>query len=132
MNSTLFRWKKVGDLLEHLRKFQNCVVDLSMMGAKYEDDDKALLLMRSLPPSFKHFKSKIMSGGSTLLFDEVIDALQSYVKMNENSGCAQVQGLSAKVRSHSKGKQTKGCFVCGASDHRKRNCEIWKENFCLL
>ncbi|KAL6210312.1 hypothetical protein ACLB2K_015545 [Fragaria x ananassa] len=54
-----------------------------------------------------------MSGGSTLLFDEVIDALQSYVKMNENSGGSQVQGLSAKVRSHSKGKQTKGCFVCG-------------------
>ncbi|KAL6208246.1 hypothetical protein ACLB2K_019197 [Fragaria x ananassa] len=95
-----------GDLPEHLRRFQNCVVDLSMMGAKYEDDDKTLLLMRSLPPSFKHFKSKIMSGGSTLLFDEVIDALQSYVKMNENSGGSQVQGLSAKVRSHSKGKQT--------------------------
>lgn len=46
-----------GDLQVHLSKFQNCVIDLSMMGEKYKDDDKAPLLLRSLPRSFKHFKS---------------------------------------------------------------------------
>lgn len=85
----LLQMEEGGDLQVHLSKFQNCVIDLSMMGEKYKDDDKALLLLRSLPPSFKHFKTKIMFGKSTLKFDEVIEALQSHLKVDEKPESSQ-------------------------------------------
>lgn len=39
----LLQMEEGGDLQVHLSKFQTCVIDLSMMGEKYKDDEKALL-----------------------------------------------------------------------------------------
>ena len=113
---------------------------------KYDDDDKALLLLRSLLSSFKHFRTTIMFGKESLKLDEVMEAIQSYVKMDENTEGSQAHGLYAKGkergrsqsrhdksgnrgRSKSKGKEkeNKGCFTCGATDHWKKNCKIWQE-----
>ncbi|KAI9152836.1 hypothetical protein LWI28_001944 [Acer negundo] len=72
-----------GNLQDHLSIFQNCVANLLKVDVKYKDDDKALLLLRSLPPSFKHFRTTIMFGKESLKLDEVMEAIQSYVKMDE-------------------------------------------------
>ncbi|KAK0572693.1 hypothetical protein LWI29_035568 [Acer saccharum] len=79
------RMEEGGNLQDHLSRFQNCVANLLKVDVKYDDDDKALLLLRSLPPSFKHFRTTIMFGKESLKLDEVMEAIQSYVKMDENT-----------------------------------------------
>ncbi|CAL8167282.1 unnamed protein product [Prunus armeniaca] len=110
-------------------------------GRTNKDDDMA---MRSLPSSFKHFRTTLMFGKESLKLEDVIQALQSYVKLDDITESS--QGLYAKGkekgwektkeektgnrdRSKSKKKKEKkeGCFECGSTDHWKRNCKIWKE-----
>ncbi|KAL5812588.1 hypothetical protein ACOSQ3_027538 [Xanthoceras sorbifolium] len=52
---------------------------------KYEEDDKALLLLRSLSDSFKHFWTTLLFSKDTLECDTVISNIISYVKMNKTS-----------------------------------------------
>jgi hypothetical protein len=40
----------------HLNKFNLICVDLKSLNAKIDDEDKVILLVVSLPPSFKHFR----------------------------------------------------------------------------
>ncbi|CAL8140263.1 unnamed protein product [Prunus armeniaca] len=110
----------------------------------YKDDDMAIILLRSLPSSFKHFQTTLMFGKESLKLEDVIQALQSYAKLDDITKSS--QGLYAKGkekglektkeekignigRSKSKKKKEKkeGCFECGSTDHWKRNCKIWKE-----
>jgi hypothetical protein len=90
------RMKKCGNLQDHLSRFHNCVANLLKVDVKYDDDDKALLLLRSLPSSFKHFRTTIMFGKESLKLDEVMEAIQSYVKIDENTKGSQAHGLYAK------------------------------------
>ncbi|KAK0585355.1 hypothetical protein LWI29_027350 [Acer saccharum] len=39
------RMEKGGNLQDHLSRFQNCVANILKVDVKYEDDDKALLLL---------------------------------------------------------------------------------------
>ncbi|KAI9196857.1 hypothetical protein LWI28_027588 [Acer negundo] len=55
-----------GDVMTHLNDFNQCINDLIRVDVKYEDDDKALLLLRSLPNSFKHFRTTLLFGKETL------------------------------------------------------------------
>ena len=40
----------------HINKFNLICVDLKSLDVKIDDEDKVILLVVSLPPSFKHFK----------------------------------------------------------------------------
>lgn len=82
-----------GELQDHMSKFHNCVTNLSKMDVKYEDNDKGLLLLRSVLSSFKHFRTTLMLGKDALKFDEVVEAIQFYVKMDENTESSQVHGI---------------------------------------
>ena len=42
------------DLVEHVNAFNQLVTDLARLDVKIEDEDKALLLLVSLPPSYEH------------------------------------------------------------------------------
>ena len=51
--------KEVSDLLEHLNTFNMSNTQLSSFGVNYEDEDKALLLLASLP-TFDHLVTTLM------------------------------------------------------------------------
>ena len=53
--------KEVSDLLEHLNTFNMSNTQLSSFGVNYEDEDKALLLLASLP-TFDHLVTTLMYG----------------------------------------------------------------------
>ena len=72
------------DIMEHLNVFNCCINDLLRVEVKYED--KALLLLRSLPSSFKHFRTTFIFGKETLWSEEVVQDIISHVKMNKSSG----------------------------------------------
>jgi len=81
-----FPMEKGDDIMEHLNVFNHCINNLLQVEVKYEEKDKALLLLRSLSSSFMHFQTTLIFGKETLQFEEVVQDIISHVKMNKISG----------------------------------------------
>ncbi|KAL5786843.1 hypothetical protein ACOSP7_003792 [Xanthoceras sorbifolium] len=92
------KMKEGADVMAHLNDFNWCISDLLRVNVKYEDDDKTLLLLRSLPDSFKHFRTTLLFGKDTLECDAVISDIISYVQMNKASE-RKAQGEGFLLRS---------------------------------
>ena len=60
------RMKKGTPILQHLNTFNRILSDLLALKVKVEEEDKALLLLSSLPSSYDHLKTTIMYGKETL------------------------------------------------------------------
>ena len=69
------------DMLEHLNTFNMLNTQLSSFEVNYEDEDKSLLLLASLPTSFDHLVTTLMYGKGTIVLEEVTSALLSHIKM---------------------------------------------------
>jgi len=139
------RMEEGDDLMEHLNLFNRCINDLLRVEVKYEEEDKALLLLRSLPSSFKHFRTTLMFGKETLRFEEVVQDIISHVKMNKstsndlkNEGLL-VKGSNERGRSKEKDKGTDNrwrsksrnrkdveCYYCHKKGHIKKHCRKFK------
>lgn len=133
------RMEEGGDLQEHLNKFQICVANLSEVDVQYEEEDKALMLLTSLPASYEQFITTLVSDKDSLKYDEITEAIQSYIKTSSETkssqGGLQVKGKETsqltskedksgnKGTTKSKKKYKEGCFKCGVADHLKRNCK---------
>ena len=61
-----FRMTEGTPVQKHLNDFNSIVVDLESLDVKIRDEDKAILLVVSLPPSYKHFKEIMLC--SNLLY----------------------------------------------------------------
>ena len=78
-------------IVEQLTEFHKIIDDFENIEVKIEDDDKALLLLSSLPRSFEHFKDVLLYGKEgTITLDKVQTAVKSkefskYLKI-EDSG----------------------------------------------
>nr|GEU42455.1 retrovirus-related Pol polyprotein from transposon TNT 1-94 [Tanacetum cinerariifolium] len=92
---------------EHIDEFNKIVLDL----ANIEEEDLALLLLTSLPASYKHFVDTLLYGREALTLEDVMATLNS-----KNS-----HQLRGKSRSKSRCGRLK-CYICQSDDHMKRNC----------
>ena len=70
----------------------------------YEDEDKSLLLLASLPTSFDHLVTTLMYGKETIELEEVTSALFSHIKMKQDDVGSQADGLIVKFESSNKGR----------------------------
>ena len=68
-------------MLEHLNTFNMLNTELSSFEVNNEDEDKALLLLVSLPTHFNYLVTTLMYGKETVVLDEVTNAFLSHVKM---------------------------------------------------
>ncbi|KAI9199035.1 hypothetical protein LWI28_026316 [Acer negundo] len=61
LKDQLYRLKmeEGGDVMAHLNDFSLCIIDLIWVYVKYKEDDKELLLLRSLQNSFRHFQTTL-------------------------------------------------------------------------
>ena len=114
----------------------------------YEDEDKALLLLASLPTSFDHLVTMLIYEKETIVLEEVTSALLSHMKMKQDGNGSQDDGLivksesSNRSRSRSRGwnsnrnrSQSKSCakkdiecFYCHKKGHYNNQCKELKEN----
>ncbi|CAL2229054.1 unnamed protein product [Prunus armeniaca] len=59
-------------MMEHVSTFNRCIADLKRMDEVYKSEDKFVMLLTSLPPSYKHLCVALMFGDGTLKFEEVM------------------------------------------------------------
>ena len=65
------RMKKGTSILQYLNAFNRILSDLLTLEVKSEDEDKALLILSSLPSSYDHLVTTIMYCEETLELEDV-------------------------------------------------------------
>nr|GEU73396.1 hypothetical protein [Tanacetum cinerariifolium] len=92
-------------LSEHIDEFNKLIGDLVNIDVNIDDEDHALMLLTSLPPSYDNFVETLLYGR-----EERLDH-----QGNQGRG---------SLRSKSKGKGTYKvkCYICYSEDHLKKAC----------
>ncbi|MCQ7691360.1 DDE-type integrase/transposase/recombinase, partial [Salmonella enterica] len=103
----MLRMTEGTSILSHLDKFDSLVMDLENIDAKIDDEDKALLLLCSLPQSFKHFRDTLIYGKETVSYQEIKSALKSKEQIDKN------------ITGESRENQAEGLVVRGRMDKRE-------------
>lgn len=124
------------DLEQNLDEYNKITLDLNNIGETVSDENKAIILLNSLPESYNEVKSAIRCGRDSLTMDIVLNALRSRElemrKMKSKESEALIawgrtekktnNRSNSRGRSKSQGKQTKRCFHCHKEGHIRRNC----------
>ena len=118
--------KPIDDALD---EFNKLVLDLESLDIKVEDEDKAIILLNSLPKSLKHFKETLKYGKDDITFDDVQNALNAKVlDMKSSDKTNGGESLTVRGRPHNKnnnGKWGKSCSKSkskGKKDYRNVKC----------
>ncbi|GJT45466.1 retrovirus-related pol polyprotein from transposon TNT 1-94 [Tanacetum coccineum] len=134
-----FRMKPGTSVQDHLDEFNTILIDLENLDVDIDDEDKAVLLVISLPASYKHFKEIMLYGNrETLSFNDVKSALLSKQKYDDDVEPESGEGMVARGqssdrcessnknkehRSRSRGKYSnKSCKYCKKLGHIVSDC----------
>ena len=66
------------DLVEHLNVFNQLVADLARREVNVDDEDKAIILLCSLPPSYEHVVTTLTYGKKTIKIEDITAALLAW------------------------------------------------------
>lgn len=118
-------------------EFSKILDDLENIEIKLEEEDKALILLNSLPRSYENFRDAMLYGREqSISLEEVQSAIQSKELQKKMIPDSQSQGESLitrgrpekrtqrgyKNRSRSRSQIKFKCFHCHKEGHYKRNC----------
>ncbi|KAE8732732.1 hypothetical protein F3Y22_tig00001750pilonHSYRG00022 [Hibiscus syriacus] len=129
------------DLAQHVNVFNQIVSDLARLDVKIEDEDRAMILLCSLPSSYEHMVTTLTYGKETINVEEITAALLAHNQRKQNAGeSSQADSLYVKgnrdrgrkpekagsgkrnSRSKSRDKKTIHCYKCKEAGHMKRDC----------
>ncbi|VFQ64552.1 unnamed protein product [Cuscuta campestris] len=96
-----------GSIIDHINKFNELVSRLLNAGETIKDEEQGLLLLASLPKSFKPFVQSMIAGRTTLRLDEVTTALKESQRMMGGEESSRDNHLLAAMIS-SEDKSTAG------------------------
>jgi hypothetical protein len=106
----------------HLNEFNSIIMDIESLDVKIDDEDKVILLVVSLPFSFKHFKEIMFYGNNTSLsFENVKSNLLSKEKFNVDSR-SEPKGEGLIVRGSRDHKSNLYCRYCRKNTHHISQC----------
>ncbi|KAG8499485.1 hypothetical protein CXB51_005959 [Gossypium anomalum] len=111
-----------GELLrDHISQFITILNDLKNVEVHIDDEDQAMLLLCSLPPSYKSFRETLIYGKDKLSFEDVNDHLLSRDKLNNELHLDSKTDRQAFILVASK-KRDKRCRYCKKLGHVKADC----------
>ena len=106
----------------HLNELNSIIMDLENLDMKIGDEDKTVLLVVSLPISFKHFKEIMLYGNHTSLsFENVKSNLLSKEKFDVDSR-SEPKGEGLIVRGSGDHKSNLYCRYCRKNTHHISQC----------
>ncbi|KAL5788067.1 hypothetical protein ACOSP7_005016 [Xanthoceras sorbifolium] len=92
----------------HIDEFESLIMDLQNLDVKIDDEDQALLLLYSLPSSYRHFRETMLYGKDTISLKDVKIALETKEKIDHDitrqSFNSQAQGLYVRGRPEERGR----------------------------
>jgi transposase InsO family protein len=124
------RYDETESLEAHVKKFATFQEDLAMMEHKIEDRDFVMYLLASLPTSFDHFSTSILSSGtvpdSKILIPRLLDEESRRKRPTEHDSENTYYQSSAKGKGRvgRAGPSTRNCENCGKRGHVKANCWV--------
>ena len=103
-------WMKEGtSILQHLNAFNRILSDLLSLEVKIKEEDKALMLLSSLPSSYGHLATTNMYDKETLELEDVRQMLQNNELMKKTDSMEEASGLFVKdQRERSRVRDPKG------------------------
>ncbi|GKB85646.1 hypothetical protein Tco_0957918 [Tanacetum coccineum] len=129
----------------HIDEFNKLILNLANIDVESEDEDRALMLLTSLPSSYENFVKTLLYGRQSLTMKDVLETLNSRELKKRNEGTQEVTGdeLYVRGRSDHSGKAHFGgssrfksrgrtgklkYFICHSEGHLKRDCLIKKSS----
>jgi hypothetical protein len=144
-----FQFREGMSLSEHLNDYNKILADLKNLDFEISDEDKALLLLNSLPDAYDHLITTLLYGKDEIKFDDVSNALTNneFRKKDKQSYRDTVSevltvrgrfdkkkyGWRGRSRSKSKGASNKKigkdqCALCRKKGHWKKDCPLKKKD----
>jgi hypothetical protein len=119
-----FRYVEGTSMPEHLNNLNKILADLQNLDVKIDDEDKAVVLINSLPDTYEHLATTLMYGKDTLKFDDVSNALTNdeYRRKDKQAHSGTSVALTVRGRSESKkpsGRNRSASRKRGTSSSRK-------------
>ncbi|KAL4362615.1 hypothetical protein GQ457_04G008090 [Hibiscus cannabinus] len=74
------------DLTQHVNVFNQLITDLIQLDVKIEDEDRAMILLCSLPPSYEHMVTTLTYGKETINVEEITMALLAHNQRKQYAG----------------------------------------------
>lgn len=144
MKQKLYSFKILDEknVSEQIDEFIKILDDLENIEVKLEEEDKALILLNSLPRLFENFRDALLYGREhTLSLEEVQYAIRAKELRNGLQSQGHIHGESLntrgrpikrqqnrfKDRSRSQSQTKYRCFLCHKEGHFKRNCPQRKD-----
>ncbi|PON44658.1 hypothetical protein PanWU01x14_265380, partial [Parasponia andersonii] len=92
----IYASKSIEDSLDDYDKL---ILDLENLDIKIDEEDKAVILLNSLPNSLKHFKETLKYGRETIPVEDIQNALNSkLLDMKTSEKTSSGQGLNVRGR----------------------------------
>ena len=130
---------------EHLNAFNKILADLQNLDVEIDDEDKALLLLNSLPDTYEHLTTTLLYGKDEIKFNDVSNALMNNevrkkdqdAHRESSSNALTARGRTStrksgggwKSRSKSRGKSSERrqlakdeCAYCHQKGHWRKDC----------
>ncbi|MFQ6658976.1 hypothetical protein Gotur_028041, partial [Gossypium turneri] len=117
----MFRMNEGELLRDHISQFITLLNNLKNVKVQIDDEDQAMLLLCSLPPSYKSFRETLIYGKDKLSFEDVKGHLLSRDKLNNEFGLDSKADRQASVLVASK-KRNKRCRYCKKLGNVKADC----------
>ena len=107
-----FDYKKGISMAEHLDDFNKIITNLLNLDVKIEDEDKALLLLNSLPESYEFLVTILLHGITNIDFEDVSNALinnemrkkEKEAYQDSSSNVLTARGRTSTLKKNERGK----------------------------
>ncbi|GFS38693.1 hypothetical protein Acr_00g0058920 [Actinidia rufa] len=109
--------------MEQLDEFSRLLKELEAIGVKIEEENKAAILLVSLPPSYEHLRTPLMYGKDTLRIDMVVAMLLSHESMRKkkSKNYSEEKVMVAFDGGHPRDYKRK-CYYCDDEGHIIKFC----------
>ncbi|GJU74030.1 retrovirus-related pol polyprotein from transposon TNT 1-94 [Tanacetum coccineum] len=98
------RMKEGSALKDHLDALNSILMDLKNVEVKIDNEDAALILLVSLPPSFENFVNSFVVGKDTITLEDVRSGLHSRELRHQASGISESQPVGLSITSQDRGR----------------------------
>ena len=120
---------------EHINRYTKLLTDLVNVDVKIDEEDKAVILLNSLPAEeYETFTLTFINGRQTLDYHEVSSALANYETRRKERQPSQSSSSAEALAVRSRGSSRKGSEERGRSksrsgyrDLRKNQCAFCRE-----